>query len=76
MLECAVTSTDQPMQRVPPPLRIYMCNQDCDQGRTCICAMKDRGLFLDVMEELITLAVIIGIIVTFCFTVGYYWYKI
>ena len=53
-----------------------MCNQDCDQGRTCICAMKDRGLFLDVMEELITLAVIIGIIVTFCFTVGYYWYKI
>ena len=52
------------------------CNQNCDQGRTCICAMRDRSLFLDVAEGLVTLAVIIGIIVTFCFTVGYYWYAI
>ena len=65
-----------PVQRVPPPLRIYMCNNDCDQGRICTCAIKDSSLFLDVMEGLITLAVIIGIIVTFCFVVGYYWYAI
>jgi len=53
-----------------------MCNNDCDQGRICTCAIKDSSLFLDVMEGLITLAVIIGIIVTFCFVVGYYWYAI
>jgi hypothetical protein len=38
--------------------------------------MRDRSLFWDVMEGLVTLAVIIGIIVTFCFVVGYYWYAI
>lgn len=53
-----------------------MCNQNCDQGKTCTCAMKDNGLFLDVMEGLVTLAVIIGVISAFCFVVGYYWYAI
>ena len=52
------------------------CNNNCDQGRTCTCVMKDRSLFWDVMEGLVTLAVIIGIIVAFCFAVGYYWYAI
>lgn len=52
------------------------CNQNCNQGRTCTCVMRDRSLFWDVMEGLVTLAVIIGIIVAFCFAVGYYWYAI
>lgn len=52
------------------------CNQNCDQGRTCICAIKDSSLFWDVMEGLVTLAVIIGVISAFCFVVGYYWYAI
>jgi hypothetical protein len=55
---------------------VMTCNQNCDQGRTCTCAMKDNGLFLDVMEGLVTLAVIIGVISAFCFVVGYYWYAI
>jgi hypothetical protein len=36
----------------------------------------DNELFWDVMEGLVTLAVIIGIIVAFCFVMGYYWYVI
>ena len=38
--------------------------------------MKDTNLFWDVMEGLVTLAVIIGIIVSLCFTFGYIWYRV
>jgi hypothetical protein len=34
----------------------------------------DKDLLVDISEGLVTLAVIIGIIVVFCFVVGYYWY--
>jgi len=37
---------------------------------------QDNGLFWEVMEGLLTLAVIIGIIAAFCFVMGYYWYVI
>lgn len=36
--------------------------------------MKDSDLFWDVMEGLVTLAVIIGIIAALCFLLGYMWY--
>ena len=38
--------------------------------------MKDTNLFWDVMEGLVTLAVIIGIIVSLCFMFGYIWYRV
>ena len=36
--------------------------------------LKDRDLFWDVMEGLVTLAAIIGIIASLCFVLGYMWY--
>ena len=36
----------------------------------------DKDLLVDISEGLVTLAVIIGIIVAFCFVMGYYWYVI
>ena len=36
----------------------------------------NNELFWDVLEGILTLAVIIGIITALCFTVGYYWYAI
>lgn len=48
--------------------------------------LKEQSLFWDrikwlvtlwfVLEGLVTLAVIIGIIVAFCFVMGYYWHVI
>ena len=38
--------------------------------------LKDRDLFWDVMEGLVTLAVIIGIIASMCFLLGYIWYRV
>lgn len=53
------------------------CNQTCDQGRNCMCAqIKERHLFWDVMEGLVTLAVIVGVIAVMCFTFGYIWYRV
>ena len=51
------------------------CNQNCDQGRTCTC-LRDRSLFWDVMEGLVTLGVVVGIIASLCFTFGYIWYQV
>ena len=36
--------------------------------------LKDRDLFWDVMEGLVTLAMIVGILATLCFALGYFWY--
>jgi hypothetical protein len=38
--------------------------------------MKDRSLFWDVMEGLVTLGVVIGIIASMCFLFGYLWYQV
>ena len=38
--------------------------------------MKDRSLFWDVMEGLITLATIVGIVASLCFLFGYIWYRV
>ena len=38
--------------------------------------MKDRDLFWDVMEGLVTLAVIVGIVASLCFMFGYIWYRV
>lgn len=38
--------------------------------------LKDRDLFWDVMEGLVTLAVIIGIVASLCFMFGYFWYRV
>ena len=38
--------------------------------------MKDRSLFWDVMEGLVTLGVVIGIITSMCFMFGYIWYRV
>ena len=37
--------------------------------------LKERDLFWDVIEELVTLATIIGIIAALCFMFGYIWYR-
>jgi hypothetical protein len=50
------------------------CNNDCDQGRTCTCTPQ-RELLWDVMEGVVTLAVMVGIIATLCFLFGYFWYS-
>jgi hypothetical protein len=34
----------------------------------------DRNLFWDVIDDLLTLAMIIGVIATLCFLLGYFWY--
>ena len=34
----------------------------------------DRNLFWDVIDDLLTLAMIIGVIATLCFLRGYFWY--
>jgi len=34
----------------------------------------DRNLFWDVIDDLLTLAMIIGVISTLCFFLGYFWY--
>jgi hypothetical protein len=39
-------------------------------------AMKNRDLFWDVMEGLVTLAVVAGIVVGMCFMFGYIWYRV
>jgi hypothetical protein len=51
------------------------CNNNCDQGKTCNCVMKDRSVFMDVMEGFITLAVIVGVITSVCMMFGYIWYR-
>ena len=38
--------------------------------------MKDRDLFWDVMEGLVTLGAVVGIIVSMCFIFGYIWYRV
>ena len=51
---------------------------NCTQGRDCPIRKThalDRSLFWDVMEDLVTLAVIIGIIAVNCFMFGYIWYR-
>jgi hypothetical protein len=51
------------------------CTGNCDQGRTCTC-LRDRDLFWDVMEGLVTLAVVVGVIASLCFMFGYIWYQV
>lgn len=36
---------------------------------------KDDNLFLDVVESLLTLAMIVGIIASLCVLLGYIWYR-
>jgi hypothetical protein len=50
------------------------CNNDCDQGRTCTCTPQQE-LFWQVMKNIVTLAVIIGVIATLCFSFGYFLYR-
>jgi hypothetical protein len=38
--------------------------------------LKDRDLFWDVMEGLVTLAVVIGLVASLCFMFGYIWYPV
>jgi hypothetical protein len=38
--------------------------------------LKESNLFWDVMEGLVTLAVIAGIIASLCFVFGYIWYQV
>lgn len=38
--------------------------------------MKERSLFWDVMEGLVTLAVVIGIVASLCAMFGYLWYRV
>jgi hypothetical protein len=38
-------------------------------------ALKERDLFWDVVEGLVTLATIIGIIAVGCMLLGYFWYR-
>jgi len=52
-----------------------ICNQNCDQGRTCNCGLKQRNLFLDVMEGFVTLSALVGIVANICFAFGFYWYR-
>ncbi len=56
---------------------------NCTQGRDCPIrneriaqALKKNSLFWDVMEQLVALSVIVGIIVSLCFMVGYIWYRV
>lgn len=42
------------------------CTGNCDQGRRCTC-LKERSLFLDVMEGMVMLAAFIALIATLCF---------
>ena len=56
---------------------------NCTQGRDCPVrneriaqAMKDRDLFWDVMEGLVTLGAVVGIITSMCFMFGYIWYRV
>ena len=37
--------------------------------------MQDRSLFWDVMEGFVTLAVVIGVVASLCFVLGYIWYR-
>jgi len=37
--------------------------------------LKDSDFFWDIVEGLVTLAALIGIIATACFTFGYFWYS-
>jgi len=37
--------------------------------------LKDRSLFWDVMEGFVTLAVVIGVVASLCFVLGYFWYR-
>lgn len=53
----------------------------CTQGRDCPIrkerteATKNRNLFLDVIEGLISLSVLAGLIASMCFMFGYIWYR-
>ena len=38
--------------------------------------LKDRDLFWDVMEGLVTLAFVIGLVASLCFMFGYIWYRV
>jgi len=38
--------------------------------------LKERDLFWDVMEGLVTLAVVIGLVASLCFMFGYIWYRV
>ena len=52
---------------------------NCTQGRDCPVRKArelDRDLFWDVMEGLVTLAVVVGVIASLCFTFGYIWYQV
>ena len=63
-----------PVQRVPPPLRIYMCNQNCDQGKTCDCRE-----YPPMWETLSTVALVIfvtlSVIAFNLLCLGYWWYR-
>ena len=54
---------------------------NCNQGRDCPIrkerteAAKNRSLFLNVIEGLVSLSVIVGLIASMCFMFGYIWYR-
>ena len=54
---------------------------NCTQGRDCpirkerMEAAKNRSLFLDVIEGLVSLSVLAGLIASMCFMFGYIWYR-
>jgi hypothetical protein len=52
---------------------------NCTQGRDCPVRKArelDRSLFWDVLENVLTLATIVGIVVSLCFMFGYIWYRV
>jgi hypothetical protein len=49
------------------------CNGNCNQGRNCTC-LKNSNLFWDVIKQLVALSVLVDIIVSLCFLIGYFWY--
>ena len=55
---------------------------NCRQGRDCpirkerALAMRNRDLFWDVIEGLVSLSVFVGIIASLCFMFGYIWYRV
>ena len=54
---------------------------NCSQGRDCpvrkehALAMKNRSVFWEVIEGLVSLSVFVGLIASLCFMFGYIWYR-
>jgi hypothetical protein len=54
---------------------------NCTQGRNCPVrkerelSMKNRSVFWEVIEGLVSLSVLVGLIASMCFLFGYIWYR-